>query len=79
MHFELRPAPALSEAIVVYEPSTARILVNDAVVWETSRDDMLFGFLFGAINHRGQLSTYLRSMGGRVPSFDGPSADDSGM
>ena len=30
--------------------------------------DMLFGFLFDAIHHRGQLSSYLRPMGGKVPS-----------
>jgi uncharacterized damage-inducible protein DinB len=28
-----------------------------------------------SIHHRGQLSTYLRSMGGKVPSIYGPSAD----
>ena len=33
---------------------------------------MLF---FDAIHHRGQLSAYLRPMGGKVPSIYGPSAD----
>lgn len=32
-------------------------------------------FLFDAIHHRGQLSTYLRAMGDIVPSIYGPSAD----
>lgn len=32
-------------------------------------------FLFDAIHHRGQLSTYLRGMGAIVPSIYGPSAD----
>ena len=32
----------------------ARLLVNGAVVWETTLGDMLFGFLFDAIHHRGQ-------------------------
>jgi uncharacterized damage-inducible protein DinB len=27
------------------------------------------------IHHRGQLSSYLRAMGGKVPSIYGPSAD----
>jgi uncharacterized damage-inducible protein DinB len=49
------------------------------VVWETSLGDMLFGILFDAIHHRGQLSTYLRPMGAKVPSIYGPSADDPGM
>lgn len=29
-----------------------------------------------SIHHRGQLSSYLRPMGGKVPSIYGPSADD---
>jgi uncharacterized damage-inducible protein DinB len=46
---------------------------------EKSLGDMLFGILFDEIHHRGQLSTYLRPMGARVPSIYGPSADDPGM
>ncbi len=57
----------------------ARFLVDGNAVWETSLGDMLFGFLFDAIHHRGQLSTYLRPMGAKVPSIYGPSADDPGM
>ena len=57
----------------------ARFLVNGQVAWETSLGDMLFGFLFDAIHHRGQLSSYLRPMGAKVPSIYGPSADDPGM
>ncbi len=57
----------------------AKLLVDGKVVWETSRGDMLFGLLFDAIHHRGQLSTYLRPMGAKVPSIYGPSADDPGM
>lgn len=30
-----------------------------------------------AIHHRGQLSAYIRPMGGKVPSIYGPSADDN--
>ncbi len=56
----------------------ARLLVHGKVVWETSLGDMLFGLLFDAIHHRGQLSTYLRPMGAKVPSIYGPSADDPG-
>ena len=41
--------------------------------------EMLWGFLFDAIHHRGQLSSYLRPMGAKVPSIYGPSADDPGM
>ena len=59
--------------------SKARFLVDEKVIWETSLGDMLFGFLFDAIHHRGQLSSYLRPMGAKVPSIYGPSADDPGM
>ena len=30
---------------------------------------------FDAVHHRGRLSTYIRPMGGKVPSIYGPSAD----
>jgi uncharacterized damage-inducible protein DinB len=39
---------------------------------------MIWFTLFDLIHHRGQLSTYLRPMGGKVPSIYGPSADDPG-
>jgi hypothetical protein len=57
----------------------ARFVVDGTAVWETTLGDMLFGFLFDAIHHRGQLSSYLRPMGGKVPSIYGPSGDDPGM
>ena len=53
--------------------------VDGNVAWEAPLGDMLFGFLFDAVHHRGQLSTYLRPMGAKVPSIYGPSADDPGM
>lgn len=34
-------------------------------------------FLFDQIHHRGQLSTYLRPMGAKVPAIIGPSADEA--
>ena len=57
----------------------ARFLMNGAPVWEAPLGDMLWGFLFDAIHHRGQLSSYLRPMGGKVPSIYGPSGDDPGV
>jgi uncharacterized damage-inducible protein DinB len=56
----------------------AAFLMDGKVAWETSLGDMLWGFLFDGIHHRGQLSTYLRPMGAKVPSIYGPSADDPG-
>ena len=56
----------------------ARLLMDGKTMWEATLGDMLFGFLFDAIHHRGQLSSYLRPMGAKVPSIYGPSADDPG-
>ena len=56
----------------------ARFLVDGKLAWETRLGDMLWGCLFDAIHHRGQLSAYLRPMGAKVPSIYGPSGDDPG-
>jgi uncharacterized damage-inducible protein DinB len=56
----------------------ARFMMDGNVAWESTLGDMLFGFLFDAIHHRGQLSSYLRPMGAKVPAIYGPSADDPG-
>lgn len=57
----------------------AKLMVDGNAVWEAPLGEMLYGFLFDAIHHRGQLSSYLRPMGAKVPSIYGPSADDPGM
>jgi uncharacterized damage-inducible protein DinB len=49
-----------------------------SAAWEDTVANMTWGLLFDAIHHRGQLSTYLRPMGGKVPSIYGPTADDPG-
>ncbi len=56
-----------------------RFLMGSAPAWEDTLAQMVWGFLFDAVHHRGQLSTYLRPMGGKVPSIYGPSADDPGQ
>ncbi len=56
-----------------------KFLMEGGGVWEDTLSAMAWGFLFDAIHHRGQLSTHLRPMGGKVPSIYGPSADDSGQ
>ena len=48
------------------------ILLRDTV------GGLLWLALFDAVHHRGQLTTYIRPMGGKVPSVYGPSADDTG-
>lgn len=57
----------------------ARFLMGEAPAWEDTIENFVWGFLLDAIHHRGQLSTYLRPMGGKVPSIYGPSADDPGQ
>jgi len=55
-----------------------KFIMGESSVWSDTLGNMLWGFLFDMIHHRGQLSTYIRPMGGKVPSIYGPSADDSG-
>jgi uncharacterized damage-inducible protein DinB len=57
----------------------AQFLYQGQVVMERPTVEFLWDFMFDAIHHRGQLSAYIRPMGGKVPSIYGPSADDSGM
>jgi uncharacterized damage-inducible protein DinB len=44
-------------------------------MWKDKKYKMSWGFLFDAIHHRGQLMTFLRAMGAKVPGIYGPSAD----
>lgn len=45
------------------------------IILRDSIGGLLWIALFDAIHHRGQLSTYIRPMGGKVPSIYGPSGD----
>jgi len=54
----------------------ARFLKNGTPGWEDTIAQFVWGFLFDAVHHRGQLTTYLRPMGGDVPAVYGPSADE---
>lgn len=58
--------------------SKSVMLMNGHPVWESTRGGMAWSLLFDAVHHRGQLTTYLRPMGSKVPSIYGPSADDMG-
>lgn len=74
-----------------HQASTEKLRKIDAARWERElpmlfngqeimKDigyDMAWSFLLDQIHHRGQLSTYLRPMGAKVPSIYGPSADES--
>jgi len=56
----------------------AQFKMGDQVLGNSPTSEFLWGFLFDMVHHRGQLTTYLRPMGGKVPSIYGPSADDDG-
>jgi len=58
---------------------TGRFMLNGEVRMEQPVSGFLWLFFFDAIHHRGQLSTYIRPMGGKVPSIYGPSGDDPMM
>jgi len=55
--------------------SDAKMMMGDKEAWKTTKGDMGLGFMLDLIHHRGQLSVYIRPMGGKVPSIYGPSAD----
>jgi uncharacterized damage-inducible protein DinB len=57
----------------------AQFYYNGKVVSEQPIGQFLWFILFDAIHHRGQLSAYLRPMGGSVPAIYGPSADSRSM
>jgi uncharacterized damage-inducible protein DinB len=43
---------------------------------ERAASPMAWSFLFDIVHHRGQITTYLRPMGSKVPQIYGPSADE---
>ena len=55
--------------------SPAKMMMGEKVMWETTRGGMTWSLLLDLIHHRGQLSVYIRPMGGKVPSIYGPSGD----
>lgn len=58
--------------------SKAQLMIDGTLYREAPIGDFLWFLFFDAIHHRGQLSTYIRPMGGQVPSIYGPSGDDPG-
>jgi uncharacterized damage-inducible protein DinB len=76
-------AKAVNEGIATLDEGSwdkkVRFIMEGAAPWEDTLGAFVWGFLFDSIHHRGQLTTYLRPMGGKVPAIYGPSADDSGQ
>jgi uncharacterized damage-inducible protein DinB len=62
---------------VRWDRDTAKFIVGSDVVNEAPHADLGWLLFCDSIHHRGQLSTYLRPMGSKVPSIYGPSADSS--
>lgn len=81
-NFEQNGQKALDAAQAVSEErwnSPGRFLWAGQVAWEDKVSEIAWGFLLDMIHHRGQLSVYIRPMGGRVPAIYGPSGDDAGQ
>ena len=55
---------------------TADFFVGDQRVIQAPRQQVAWILFLDAIHHRGQLTTHLRAIGGKVPSLYGPSADE---
>lgn len=55
--------------------SRARMFVGEKLFKTSTIGETLWDFFFDAIHHRGQLTAYLRPMGGKIPSTYGPTAD----
>ena len=51
---------------------------NGKLMMKRPAGEIIWNFFFDAIHHRGQLTVYLRPMGGKVPSTYGPTADTKG-
>jgi uncharacterized damage-inducible protein DinB len=58
--------------------SKGNFMSGGKVIWSDTVENLCWGYLFDMVHHRGQLSAYLRPIGGKVPAIYGPSADDSG-
>ena len=61
-----------------WDETPAKFLADGHLIAEMPYSGLMWMLFFDSIHHRGQLSTYLRPMGGKVPSMYGPSADAAG-
>jgi uncharacterized damage-inducible protein DinB len=60
-----------------WENETVSLFINDKLFASMPRTNMLWFFFFDIVHHRGQLSSYVRPMGGKNPAVYGYSADTS--
>ncbi|HUG01816.1 MAG TPA: DinB family protein [Longimicrobiales bacterium] len=54
---------------------SGRFYVGKALIIDGSCQQLAWMMFLDSVHHRGQLTTYLRPMGSKVPSIYGPSAD----
>lgn len=77
--FEAAHTKALAKAREMTDESwdneISRFVVEGDVKYEAPYRDLAWLLRFDSIHHRGQLSTYIRPLGGKVPAMYGPSAD----
>jgi len=81
--------PSMKDVAGAYERQSADVVKrlntlpdarwNGQLEWFGSQrpaSPMAWSFLFDIVHHRGQISTYLRPMGAKVPQIYGPSGDE---
>ncbi len=76
-HFDEGATNLLNDIQLVSEAEWENADAAMGEMWVAKKYIMAWGFLFDAIHHRGQLTTYLRAMGAKVPPIYGPSADSA--
>ena len=59
-----------------FATGTVQFFTGPKQVGDYNLTDFLWFILFDHVHHRGQLSTYMRAAGAKVPSIYGPSADE---
>jgi uncharacterized damage-inducible protein DinB len=89
---EWNPAPApksMKEVSGIYDKQSEDVIRRfkalPAAQWDGTLEffgsqrpasPMAWSFLFDIVHHRGQITTYLRPMGSKVPQIYGPSGDE---
>ena len=67
----------LIEKLSAYTPEEAAKIVDFFGFIQAPAANIVIFAINHNVHHRGQLSSYLRPMGGKVPSIYGPSADEN--
>jgi uncharacterized damage-inducible protein DinB len=74
--YTARMSPAI-ERLSNYTPEQAGKILDLFGFMQTPAAGAINFAVAHSIHHRGQLSSYIRPMGGKVPAIYGPSADDN--